>query len=266
LLAVKNIESVYSNVVLALSGISLNVPEKSIVVILGSNGSGKSTTLKSISGVLETEEGRLTRGQIEFDGKSLTRLNPEKIAALGVCHVLQGRGVFAHLTAEENLLMGAYLRRDRTSVKKDLDRVYQYLPRLGDLKKRRGGYLSGGEQQMLVIGRALMARPKLMLLDEPSIGLAPRVIEEIFTLLKRINEEEKTALLIAEQNARAALSIAGYGYVLENGHLVLEGAADFLLNHPQVKESYLGLNASGTEKNYQDVKTYQLRRSRHWGG
>jgi len=266
LLAVKNIEVVYANFVLALSGVSLVVPEKSIVVLLGSNGSGKSTTLKSISGVLATEDGRITHGEVEFEGKSLARLTPEKVASLGICHVLQGRGVFAHLTAEENMLMGAYLRRDRAAVKKDLEKIYQYLPRLGELRKRQGGFLSGGEQQMLAIGRAMMARPRLMLLDEPSIGLAPRIIEEIFALLKRINEEEKTALLIAEQNALAALGAAAYGYVLENGRLVLEGDAAFLLKHPQVRESYLGLNTSGTAKSYQDVKTYQLHRNRHWGG
>lgn len=243
MLKLNKIKAVYSDVVLALTEVSMLVEDGSIVALLGSNGSGKSTTLKSISGVLQTEDGKLTEGTIEFDGRRIDKLNPEKIARLGICHVLQGRSVFQQLTTEENLLMGAYLRRDKHNVKRDLDQIYEYFPQLAALRNRKGGYLSGGEQQMLIIGRAFMARPKTMLLDEPSLGLAPGIIGNIFAILKKMNEVEKTSLLIAEQNAIATLNIANYGYILQNGRVILEGSAQVLKNHGQAQGIYLGLNS-----------------------
>jgi len=243
MLKLNKIKAVYSDVVLALTEVSMLVEEGSIVALLGSNGSGKSTTLKSISGVLRTEYGKLTEGTIEFDGKRIDKLNPEKIAKLGICHVLQGRSAFQQLTTEENLQMGAYLRRDKDNVKRDLDQIYEYFPQLATLRNQKGGYLSGGEQQMLIIGRAFMARPKTMLLDEPSLGLAPGIIGNIFAILKKINEVEKTSLLIAEQNAIATLNIANYGYILQNGRVILEGSAQVLKNHEQAQGIYLGLNS-----------------------
>lgn len=256
MLIIDNIEAVYSDVILALTEVSMRVEDSSIVVILGSNGSGKSTTLKSISGVLSTEDGKLTQGRIELDGKRIDRLDPENIAKLGICHMLQGRAVFQQLSTEENLLMGAYLQRDRNNIKKDLAQVYEYFPRLAVLHNQKSGYLSGGEQQMLVIGRALMARPKIMLLDEPSLGLAYALVGEIFEVLKKINQEQKTTLLIAEQNAMAALSIADYGYVLENGRVVLDGPAQTLKGHQRVRQSYLGLGAA---RKYYEIKSSKLR-------
>lgn len=246
MLKIDKIKAVYSNVVLALNEVSMVVPEGSIVALVGSNGSGKSTTLKSISGVLATEDGKVTEGAIMLDGKRIDRLDPEQVARMGVCHVLQGRSVFAQLTTEENLLMGAYLRRDKQKIKEDLYRVYHYFPRLETLQQQKSGYLSGGEQQMLVIGRAFMARPKIMLLDEPSLGLAPKLISNIYDIIKQMNREEKTSLIIAEQNAVAALAIADYGYVLQNGKIASEGPAEILASQQAVKEGYLGLNGGGT--------------------
>lgn len=241
MLKVNEIKAVYSNTVLALNKASLVVEEPSIVAIIGSNGAGKSTTLKSLSGVLSTEDGKITEGTIEFNGKRIEKSAPEAIARMGICHVLQGRSVFSHLTTEENLQMGAFLRRDKQKIKEDLERVYDYFPKLKPLKNRKSGYLSGGEQQMLVIGRALMARPKIVLLDELSLGLAPAIIGNIYTILKRINKEEKTSLVIAEQNAAAALSIADYGYVLQNGNITSEGTREQLADSQNVKECYFGL-------------------------
>jgi branched-chain amino acid transport system ATP-binding protein len=249
MLKLNKIKAVYSDVVLALSEVSLKVEHGKIAVLLGSNGSGKSTTLKSISGILKTEEGQLTEGSIELDGRRIDGLNPEKIARRGICHVLQERSVFPQLTTEENLIMGAYLRRDRPNIKTDLNRVYGYFPQLAARRRQRSGYLSGGEQQMLVIGRAFMARPRIMLLDEPSLGLAPTLINNIFAILKQINEEEQTSLLIAEQNAVAALAIADYGYVLQNGRVASDGETEQLSNHEHVKEGY-GLNGYGAFFNY----------------
>jgi len=246
MLKIDKIKVVYSGVVLALNEVSMVVPEGNIVALIGSNGSGKSTTLKSISGVLATEDGKVTEGTIMLDGKRIDRLAPEQIARMGICHVLQGRSVFAQLTTEENLLMGAYLRKDRQKIKEDLYRVYHYFPGLETLQQQKSGYLSGGEQQMLVIGRAFMARPKIMLLDEPSLGLAPKLISNIYDIIKQMNREEKTSLIIAEQNAVAALSIADYGYVLQNGRIASEGPAEVLAGQQTVKEGYLGLNGSGT--------------------
>ena len=240
MLEVRNIKSVYSDVVLAVSDVSLCVSDAGIVALIGSNGSGKSTLLKSISGVLAAEDGKLTQGTIVFNERSIDRLNPEYIARLGICHVLQGRSIFTHLTTEENLLMGAYLRRDHRKIKEDLDHIYGYFPQLQDLRQQQSGYLSGGEQQMLVIGRALMARPKLMLLDEPSLGIAPGIIRNIYEILKKINTEQGVAMIIAEQNAVAVLSIARYGYLLQNGRIASEGSAMQLADEQAIKASYFG--------------------------
>ena len=245
MLELNNIKAVYSDVVLALDGVSLTLEQGRVVVLLGSNGSGKSTTLKSISGVLKVEDGELSEGTVELDGRRIDRLSPEQIAGLGIRHVLQGRSVFAQLTTEENLLMGAYLRRDRQGTKKDLERVYENFPKLAPLSDRKSGYLSGGEQQMLVIGRALMGHPRIMLLDEPSLGLAPNIIGDLFTTLRQIKEMEKTSLLIAEQNAAAALAIADYGYVLQSGRVVASGKAESLDSYAKLRQTYLGLDESG---------------------
>ncbi len=245
MLKIDKIKVVYSGVVLALNEVSIVVPEGNIVALIGSNGSGKSTTLKSISGVLATEDGKVTEGTIMLDGKRIDRLVPEQIARIGICHVLQGRSVFTQLTTEENLLMGAYLRKDRQKIKEDLYRIYHYFPMLETLRQQKSGYLSGGEQQMLVIGRAFMARPKIMLFDEPSLGLAPKLISNIYDIIKQMNREDKSSLVIAEQNAVAALSIAAYGYVLQNGRITSEGPAEILAGQQAVKEGYLGLDGGG---------------------
>ncbi|UCB43766.1 MAG: ABC transporter ATP-binding protein [Dehalococcoidales bacterium] len=245
MLELKNIKAVYNDIVLALDDVSLTLEQGSVVVLLGSNGSGKSTTLKSISGVLRIEDGELTEGIVELDSHRIDRLNPEQIASLGIRHVLQGRSIFPQLTTEENLLMGAYLRRDRPGTRKDLEQVYEHFPKLAPLHDRKSGYLSGGEQQMLVIGRALMSHPKIMLLDEPSLGLAPNLIGDLFSILKQIKDAEKTSLLIAEQNAAAALAIADYGYVLQSGRIVASGKAESLESYAKVKRAYLGLDKNG---------------------
>jgi branched-chain amino acid transport system ATP-binding protein len=250
LLKVNKIEVKYLGVVLAVKDLTMQVEVGRVVVLLGSNGSGKSTTLKAISGVLATEDGKLTQGTIEFDGHRIDRNDPETIARLGICHVMQGHPVFSQLTVDENLQMGAYLRRDKDGIRKDMERVFSYFPRLQPLRRRQSGYLSGGEQQMLVIGRALMMRPRLMLLDEPSLGLAPAIIADLFPILKRINEEEGTSLLVAEQNSAAALSIADYGYILQNGTVVAEGTTEQLKTSERLKESYLGTNGRGTTRGY----------------
>jgi branched-chain amino acid transport system ATP-binding protein len=250
LLEVNSIEVKYLGVVLALKDLSLRLESGRVGALLGGNGAGKSTTLKSISGVLATEDGKITDGSISFEGRRIDRNNPERNARLGICHVLQGHPVFPQLTADDNLRMGAYLRRDKNEVKKDLDKVFAYFPQLAVLRARQSGYLSGGEQQMLVIGRAMMSRPRLMLLDEPSLGLAPTVIADLFPILKKINRDEGMTLLVAEQNASAALSIADYGYVLQNGGLVAEGTPAELKTHERVKESYLGTNVKGAAQSY----------------
>ena len=245
MLELNDIKVVYGGVVLALDGVSLKLNEGEVAVLLGSNGSGKSTTLKSISGVLATEDGELERGSITLDGKRIDKLNPERIARLGIRHLLQGRSVFPHLTVTQNLMLGAYLRRDRDGITVDLKRVYGYFPQLEPLAGRTCGYLSGGEQQMVVIGRALMARPRLMLLDEPSLGLAPALIRGIFENLKRISQDYGTTLLIAEQNARTALDIADRGFVLQSGKIVAGGPAAELKDHDKVRGAYLGMNRHG---------------------
>ena len=260
MLKLNNIEVAYLNVIRVLHGVSLKVDDGSIVALLGANGAGKSTTLKAISGLLKTEEGEVTDGSIEWDGKRIDRENAEKIGKLGIIQALEGRHVFGHLNTEENLLVGAFNRRDKKSIKQDIEMVYGYFPRLKDLRHNMAGYLSGGEQQMLVIGRAMMAKPKLMMLDEPSLGLAPLLVEEIYNIIKRFNTESKTSVLLVEQNVRVALSIAYYGYVMENGRIVLDGSAEFLKNNEDVKEFYMGLSTVGTKKSYREVKHYKRRK------
>jgi len=243
-----------------LKGVSLEVPDGKIIALLGANGAGKSTTLKAISGLLHTEEGEVTDGSIEFDGKRIDKTAAESIVGQGIVQVMEGRPLFQHLTTEENLRIGGYIRHDGTDIKKDLDMVYQYFPKLKDLRNRTSGYLSGGEQQMLVVGRAIMSHPKLMLLDEPSLGLAPLVVQEIFGIVKQFNAKEGTSILLVEQNARVALSVAEYGYVMENGKVVLDGPADKLRENEDVREFYLGLSQVGEKKSYREVKHYKRRK------
>jgi len=241
MLEVNNIEVVYMNVIRVLRGVSLTVADGQIVALLGANGGGKTTTLKAISGMLKTEEGEVTDGSIEFDGKRLDRLGPENIAVLGISQAMEGRRVLEHLSVEENLLVGAYCRKDRQGVKQDLEMVFDYFPSIKLLRRRMSGYLSGGEQQMLVTGRALMARPQLMLLDEPSLGLAPLLVKEIFQIIRRINQEQKTTLMVVEQNANMALSVAGRGYVMQTGEIVLHDSAENLQQNEMVQKVYLGI-------------------------
>jgi len=260
MLKLNNVEVAYLNVIRVLHGVSLSVEDGSIVALLGANGAGKSTTLKAISGLLHVEEGEVTDGSIEWNGERIDRRSAEEISKLGIIQALEGRRVFEHLTAEENLLVGAYQRHDRRAVRQDLEMVYEYFPRLKALHHNTAGYLSGGEQQMLVIGRAMMATPRLMMLDEPSLGLAPLLVEEIYNIIQRFNSEQKTSVLLVEQNVRIALSIAHYGYVMENGRVVLDGTADFLKNNEDVKEFYMGLSAVGKKKSYREVKHYKRRK------
>jgi branched-chain amino acid transport system ATP-binding protein len=257
MLKLNNIEVNYLNVILVLRGVSLEVSEGSIVALLGANGAGKTTTLKAISGLLHIEEGRVTRGNITFNDHQIDKLSPQEIAKSGIIQVLEGRKVLEHLTAEENLRVGGSIHG---GVKKSLRMVYDYFPILNRLKNATSGYLSGGEQQMLVMGRALMGHPKLMLLDEPSLGLAPLVVKEIYRSIQRINHEEKTSILLVEQNASIALNIARYGYVIENGRVVLDGPAEHLINNEDVKEFYLGLTEIGKKKSYREVKHYKRRK------
>lgn len=262
MLRLDNVEVKYSNVILVLKGISLKVERGSIVALLGANGAGKSTTLKAISGTLSTELGEVTDGNIEFNGIQIHKRDPHEIVKMGIVQAVEGRRLFEHFSVEENLKVGAYIRRDWTSIKHDLEIVYSYFPRLRELRSRVTGFLSGGEQQMLVIGSALMARPSLICLDEPSLGLAPQLVKEIFDIIKTINAEEKTSILLVEQNVRAALSIADYGYVLENGRIVLDGTASKLEENEDIKEFYLGLSQLGQRKSYREVKHY--RRRKRW--
>jgi len=264
MLQVNNIEVVYMNVIQVLRGVSLEVGEGKIVALLGANGAGKTTTLKAISGMLKTEEGEVTDGSIYFDGKKIDRYGPEDIAALGISQAMEGRRVLEHLSVEENLLVGAYCRKDRAGVKRDIEMVFGYFPNIEHLRHRMSGYLSGGEQQMLVIGRALMARPRLMLLDEPSLGLAPLLVQDIYEIIKRISADQKMAILVVEQNVRAALGIADHGHVMENGRVVMGGPAERLRNNEDVREFYLGLSAGGARKSYREVKHY--RRRKRWLG
>ncbi len=262
MLDLTNVEVRYDEVILVLKGLSLSVSEGSITTLLGPNGAGKTTTLKAISGLLEPDDGRVSDGTIEFQGRDIRGLGASQIVRGGIFQVMEGRRVFEHLSVEENLMAGAYTRRDRSGVRPDLDRVFEYFPRLSDRAKQHADYLSGGEQQMLAVGRALMARPRLMLLDEPSLGLAPLLVRTIFETLERINREEGTTILVVEQNARVALSVADFGYVMEGGRVVLEGTADSLRENADVKEFYLGLTEVDQRRSYRDVKHY--RRRKRW--
>jgi branched-chain amino acid transport system ATP-binding protein len=264
MLRVNNIEVVYMKVIQVLRGVSLQVADGEIVALLGANGAGKTTMLKAISGMLKTEEGEVTEGSIEFDGVRIEGQGPEKIAALRISQAMEGRRVLEHLSVEENLLVGAYCRKDRAGVRRDLQGVFDYFPKIRSLRNRMSGYLSGGEQQMLVIGRALMANPKLMLLDEPSLGLAPLVVQDIYEIIRKISADQKMAILVVEQNVRAALGIANHAHVMENGRIVMSGPADRLRENEDVREFYLGLSALGSRKSYREVKHY--RRRKRWLG
>jgi branched-chain amino acid transport system ATP-binding protein len=264
LLSVNNIEVIYDHVILVLKGVSLKVPEGGVVALLGANGAGKSTTLKAISGLLRTERGDVTKGSIDFRGERLHGKSAADIVRRGIVQVMEGRHVFGHLTVHENLLTGAYSRAGSGEVAADLERVYGYFPRLKERRGFRAGYISGGEQQMLAIGRALMAKPKLMLLDEPSMGLAPMLVAEIFDIVSRLNREAGVSVLLAEQNASMALKYAQHGYVMESGRIVLEGDARTIADNEDIKEFYLGLSGVGQRKSYRDVKHY--RRRKRWLG
>ena len=260
MLSLNSIEVIYDGVILVLKGVSLNVKQGQITTLLGANGAGKTTTLKAISGLLHSERGEITKGAIELDGDRIDRLAPHTVVRRGVVQVFEGRRVFEHLTTEENLIAGGHVQADRARLREGIDRVYQYFPRLGDRRYVQSGYLSGGEQQMLVIGRALMSSPKVILLDEPSLGLAPMLVDEIFEIVQRMNREEKLTVLLVEQNATLALAIADHGYVMENGRIVLEGAADSLRENADIKEFYLGLTEVGGRKSYREVKHYKRRK------
>jgi len=262
MLQLNNVEVVYDRTILVLRGVSLEVPDGQIVALLGSNGAGKSTTLKTISGILRPERGAVTAGSVEFNGVRIDHREPADVVKLGIAQVMEGRRVFEHLTAEENLIAGAHTRRDASQIKQDIELVYTYFPCLKERMGVRAGYLSGGEQQMLSIGRGLMSRPKLMLLDEPSLGLAPMLVAEIFAIVQRLNQQEAMTVLLVEQNATLALTIAHYGYIMENGHIVLDGPASTLQNNADIKEFYLGLSDVGVRKSYRDVKHY--RRRKRW--
>jgi len=260
MLELNNVEMIYNKVILVLKGVSLEVPEGGIVALLGANGAGKTTTLKCISGLEHAEEGEVTRGQILFEGQRIEQMDPTEIVRLGIVQVVEGRKVLEHLTVEQNLLVGSHLRKDMDAVKSDIDLVYRYFPALKKLSNNTSGYLSGGEQQMLVVGRAFMARPKLMILDEPSLGLSPLLVKEIFEVIKELNEKEKITMLLVEQNVKIALSIAQHAYIMENGRIVLDGTAEELLQNEDIKEFYLGLNLSGGRRSYRNVKHYKRRK------
>ncbi len=261
LLRLNNIEVLYDDVILVLRGLSLEVGEGKIAALLGSNGAGKTTTLKAISGLLYVEDGEVTDGTIVFDGEEIQGTDAHRIVEKGIFQVLEGRRVFEHLTVRENLAAGAYTRSDRRAADADVDKVFHYFPALAERRRQIAGHLSGGEQQMLALGRALMASPRMMLLDEPSLGLAPILVESIFEIIQRINRDEGTTILLVEQNARLALSVADYGYVMEGGRVVMEGTADELRTNEDVKEFYLGLGDAG-RRSYRDVKHY--RRRKRW--
>jgi branched-chain amino acid transport system ATP-binding protein len=261
-LSVNNIEVIYDHVILVLKGVSLEVPEGKVVALLGANGAGKSTTLKAISNLLSAERGDVTKGTIEFKGKRVDKLTTNELVRMGVCQVMEGRHCFQHLTVEENLLTGAFTRKgSRADIATALDKVYHYFPRLKQRRTSQSGYTSGGEQQMTALGRALMAQPSMILLDEPSMGLAPQIVEEIFEIVRDLNTKEGVSFLLAEQNTMVALRYADYGYILENGRVVMDGAARDLATNEDVKEFYLGLS-SGGRKSFRDVKHY--RRRKRW--
>ena len=261
-LSVNNIEVIYAHVILVLKGVSLDVPEGKVVALLGANGAGKSTTLKAISNLLSAERGDVTKGTIEFKGRRVDKLTTNELVRMGVCQVMEGRHCFQHLTVEENLLTGAFTRKSsRADIATALDKVYHYFPRLKQRRTSQSGYTSGGEQQMTALGRALMAQPSMILLDEPSMGLAPQIVEEIFEIVRDLNAKEGVSFLLAEQNTMVALRYANYGYILENGRVVMDGAAHDLATNEDVKEFYLGLS-SGGRKSFRDVKHY--RRRKRW--
>jgi branched-chain amino acid transport system ATP-binding protein len=262
ILSVNNIEVIYDHVILVLKGVSLEVPKGGIVALLGANGAGKTTTLKAISNLLHAERGDVSKGSIEFEGAEVHDLSPNELVRRGCIQVMEGRHCFGHLTIEENLLTGAFTRRDgKAAIKRDIDLVYSYFPKLSERKGSLAGYTSGGEQQMCAIGRALMSRPKMILLDEPSMGLAPQIVEEIFDIVKDLNEKEGVSFLLAEQNTHMALRFARYGYILENGRVVLDGEAKALAENADVKEFYLGVS-EGRRKSFRDGKHY--RRRKRW--
>jgi branched-chain amino acid transport system ATP-binding protein len=261
-LNINNIEVIYDHVILVLKGVSLHVEQGKIVALLGANGAGKTTTLKAISNLLRAERGDVTKGSIEFQGQRVDQLTPSELVKRGVIQVMEGRHCFQHLTVEENLLTGAYTRGgDRAGIKESLEKVYEYFPRLKQRRTSQSGYTSGGEQQMTALGRALMAKPEMILLDEPSMGLAPQIVEEIFEIVRDLNQREKVSFLLAEQNTMVALRFADFGYILENGRVVMEGDAKELASNEDVKEFYLGLS-SGGRKSFRDVKHY--RRRKRW--
>ncbi len=262
LLDVNNIEVIYNHVILVLKGVSLTVPKGGITALLGGNGAGKTTTLKAVSNLLHSERGEVTKGSITYRGKRVQDLNPSELVRMGVIQVMEGRHCFEHLTVEENLLTGAFTRADgKSAIMEDLDLVYSYFPRLRERRRAQAGYTSGGEQQMCVIGRALMSRPETILLDEPSMGLAPQLVEEIFEIVRDLNQKEGVSFLLAEQNANVALRLANYGYVLESGRVVMDGPANELRENPDVKEFYLGMSESG-RRSFRDVRSY--RRRKRW--
>ena len=262
LISVNNIEVIYDRVILVLKGVSLEVPEKGIIALLGANGAGKTTTLKAISNLLRAERGEVTKGSIIYRGERVDAMTPSELVMRGVTQVMEGRNCFEHLTVEENLLTGAYTRRDgRSAIQADLELVYEYFPRLKVRRRGQAGYISGGEQQMVAVGRALMAKPTVILLDEPSMGLAPTLVEEIFEIIKRLNENEQVTILLAEQNTNMALRYSQYGYILENGRVVMDGDASELLQNEDVKEFYLGVSGD-KRKSFRNVKHY--RRRKRW--
>jgi branched-chain amino acid transport system ATP-binding protein len=260
ILAVNNIEVIYDHVILVLKGVSLSVPRGGIVAILGANGAGKTTTLKAISNLLRTERGEVTKGSIEFEGERVDKATPNELVRRGCIQVLEGRHCFGHLTIEENLLTGAFTRRDgNAAIRRDLEMIYDYFPRLRQRRTAMAGYTSGGEQQMCAIGRAMMSRPKMILLDEPSMGLAPQIVEEIFEIVRKLNATEGVSFLLAEQNTNMALKYANYGYILETGRVVMDGPAKSLRENEDVKEFYLGM-AEGSKKSFREVKSYKRRK------
>lgn len=260
MLLANNIEVFYHDVIMVLRGVTIEVPDHSIVAILGANGAGKSTTIKAISGLLKVEMGKITHGEIIFNNKRIDGKGPSAIARLGIIQVIEGRKILGHLTTEENLRVGGYILGNESAVKNNFRIVYDLFPKLHDLKNATSGYLSGGEQQMLVLGRALMGKPELIMIDEPSMGLAPLLVKEIYRVIKKINEEKGTSFLLVEQNALAALEIASYGYVMENGRVVLDGTSEKLITNEDIREFYLGLSAVGKRKSYHEVKHYKRRK------
>lgn len=260
MLTISNAEVIYNRVILVLKGLSLHVPEGKIVALLGANGAGKSTTLKAISGLLKSEEGEVSAGSIDFMGDKINNMDPEAIVRKGIFQVMEGRRVFEDLTIDENLTVGGHTRNDPAGFKRDKDLVYDYFPRLRERRNQLSGFLSGGEQQMLAIGRALMARPKLMLLDEPSLGIAPLLVQEIFQLIKKINNEEKTTILLVEQNANVAFSICDYAYIMEGGRVAMSGTTEQMKSNDDVKEFYLGMGEGKEKKSYRELKSYKRRK------